>query len=285
VVDVTGETISHYEILDKLGGGGMGVVYRARDTRLGRTVALKFLPGLLSTDPEAKKRFMQEARAASSLDHPNICTVHDVGETDSGELYIVMAHYEGQTLKERLSEGPLPVELATNPPHAARPAASPQPSRRETAQREPVSGCHREGQQQRRQEQGERCHDHQRLPETPHRQDRRAAPDTEGGEIEGAGGEQGPDARRESPAGCSSEQQGQGELTGAGGREERGRLGRSRHQGRAGPAQKPSFDQQEKSQTSRRKEGQGGGGRHRQETSIGGLKKPPDSPWGLKKNA
>ena len=114
MVDVTGETISHYEILDKLGGGGMGVVYRARDTRLGRTVALKFLPGLLSTDPEAKKRFMQEARAASSLDHPNICTVHDVGETDSGELYIVMAHYEGQTLKERLSEGPLPVELATN---------------------------------------------------------------------------------------------------------------------------------------------------------------------------
>jgi serine/threonine protein kinase/tetratricopeptide (TPR) repeat protein len=96
-----------YRLVREIGSGGMGVVYEAEDTRLRRRVAVKLLPPELSRDRSAKQRFLREARAASALDDPNICTVHDVGEHD-GQLYIVMAYYEGETLKERLAKGPLP---------------------------------------------------------------------------------------------------------------------------------------------------------------------------------
>ena len=109
---MVGKTISSYEILEKLGEGGMGVVYRARHTTLDRFAALKFLPPHASSDPVAKARFIREARAASALDHPNICTVHDIGETEGGSLYIVMACYEGTTLKRRIADGPLSVDRA-----------------------------------------------------------------------------------------------------------------------------------------------------------------------------
>ncbi|CAN5269073.1 hypothetical protein BH23GEM4_BH23GEM4_17270 [soil metagenome] len=107
-----GRTVSHYEILEKLGGGGMGVVYKARDLRLERVVALKFLPPHLSTDEEAKERFLIEAQAAAALDHPNICTIHEIGETRDGQLFIAMPCYQGETLKQRIGQGPLPVEEA-----------------------------------------------------------------------------------------------------------------------------------------------------------------------------
>jgi len=103
---------TRYELLDKLGEGGMGVVFRARDPRLGRTVVLKFLPPHMSADEVAKKRFMIEAQAAAALEHPNICTIHEIGETPDGQLYIVMAYYEGETLGQRLARGPLPVRQA-----------------------------------------------------------------------------------------------------------------------------------------------------------------------------
>lgn len=102
-----GRQISNYEILDRLGVGGMGVVYKARDLRLNRLVALKFLAPHLSANSEAKKRFMQEARAASALDHTNICTVYEIDETDDGLVFIAMAYYEGETLKQRIDQGPL----------------------------------------------------------------------------------------------------------------------------------------------------------------------------------
>ena len=107
-----GQTISQYTIVAKLGGGGMGVVYEARDTRLERRVALKFLPPEWSHDDTAKQRFIREAQAASATDHRNVCTIHNIEETDDGQLFIVMARYEGQTLKARLADGPLPVEEA-----------------------------------------------------------------------------------------------------------------------------------------------------------------------------
>jgi serine/threonine protein kinase len=105
-----GTTISHYRILEKLGGGGMGVVYKAEDTKLKRIVALKFLPPELTRDDEAKQRFIHEAQAASSLDHNNICTVHEIGETNDGQIFIVMAYYEGETLKTKIDRGPLKIE-------------------------------------------------------------------------------------------------------------------------------------------------------------------------------
>ncbi|NNC65997.1 MAG: protein kinase [Gammaproteobacteria bacterium] len=107
-----GRSISNFEIIEKLGSGGMGVVYLARDTRLNRPAALKFLPPHMATDEDAKARFMQEAQAASGLDHPNICSIYQIGETDDGELFIAMAHYEGQTLKYRLDEEDFSVERA-----------------------------------------------------------------------------------------------------------------------------------------------------------------------------
>ena len=107
-----------YEVLERLGGGGMGVVYRARDVRLGRPVALKFLPPHLSADARLRARFEHEARTASALNHPNICTIYEIGETEpaagaeTGQLYIAMALYEGETLKKRIERGPLPAPEA-----------------------------------------------------------------------------------------------------------------------------------------------------------------------------
>lgn len=107
-----GQTVSHYQILEKLGEGGMGVVYKAQDTKLLRPVALKFLTPEMTRDQDAKKRFIQEARAASALDHPNIAVVHDIDETADGHSFICMAYYDGQTLKSRLSKGPFAVNEA-----------------------------------------------------------------------------------------------------------------------------------------------------------------------------
>jgi len=106
-----GRTIAHYRIIEKLGAGGMGVVYKAEDTALQRTVALKFLPPELTRDADAKQRFLHEARAAARLDHPNICAVYEVGEAD-GQLFLAMACYEGMTLREKLQEGLLPWDEA-----------------------------------------------------------------------------------------------------------------------------------------------------------------------------
>lgn len=109
-----GNRIGKYTILEKLGGGGMGIVYRAEDSRLKRHVALKFLAAELTRDADARERFILEAQAASTLDHSNICTVYEVDETPQGLMYISMACYDGKTLKQRIKEGPLPVEIATD---------------------------------------------------------------------------------------------------------------------------------------------------------------------------
>src|SRR6202142_1203354 len=103
-----GTKLGPYEIQSPLGAGGMGEVYRARDTRLDRTVAVKILPAHLSDNPEARQRFEREARAISSLNHPNICTLHDVGSQD-GTSYLVMEYVQGETLDARLQKGPLPL--------------------------------------------------------------------------------------------------------------------------------------------------------------------------------
>jgi len=107
-----GKTVSHYRILERLGEGGMGVVYKAEDLTLGRTIALKFLPPELTRDAAAKERFKHEARAASALDHPNICTIHEINETDDGQMFIAMACYEGETLKKKIERGPMDLDQA-----------------------------------------------------------------------------------------------------------------------------------------------------------------------------
>ncbi len=112
-----GSRLGPYDILAELGHGGMGVVYMARDPRLDRQVAIKVLPPDLTRDDAAKGRFLQEAKAASALDHPNICTIHEINETEDGQLYLVMARYQGETLKDRIERGPLAkkdaVDIAT----------------------------------------------------------------------------------------------------------------------------------------------------------------------------
>ena len=109
---LVGKTVSHFEILAPIGRGGMGMVYRARDLTLDRTVALKFLPPSLSSDQQAKDRFIHEAKAASGLDHPNIATVHEIAETGDHQLFIAMGYYPGETLKEKIEKGPIAPEVA-----------------------------------------------------------------------------------------------------------------------------------------------------------------------------
>ena len=104
-----GRTVGQYDVVERVGGGGMGIVYKALDRRLGRTVALKFLQPRLNEDDSAAERFRLEARAIAALEHPNICTIHEIGETDDGQLYLAMPLYEGETVQQRIRHGPLPI--------------------------------------------------------------------------------------------------------------------------------------------------------------------------------
>ncbi|HEX3275839.1 MAG TPA: alpha/beta fold hydrolase [Gemmatimonadales bacterium] len=105
-------TVSPYEIVEQVGNGGMGIVYKARDPRLHRFVALKYLPASLGASPEIKRRFLQEAKTIAALDHPNLCTIFEVAEPETGQLVIVMPYYEGETLRQKIARGPLPVAEA-----------------------------------------------------------------------------------------------------------------------------------------------------------------------------
>ena len=109
-----GKTLSHYKILEKLGEGGMGVVYKAKDLKLNRFVALKFLPQYYTKDESSRKRFMVEAQATSALDHPNICNIHEINETNDGQLYISMAYYEGESLRQKIKKRPILLDEALN---------------------------------------------------------------------------------------------------------------------------------------------------------------------------